>query len=209
MDKRKRITAAALLSLLILAIGVWWFGFRKDQQVESVRQLQADAFNEKTRDLPEEQRREKFRQFREAYGQLSESQRREIRKEQSRGMQGRMTGQIHTYFELPNAKRIAFLDKQINEMEKRRRESAKRGNSGRERGPGSRGGTESRGRGSRETKPSEGDREDRRDRRKRGYLDGTTPQQRAEMAEFMDALRERREERGLPEFRGRRRHAKA
>lgn len=198
---RKTVGRISVVLLLLLLCGLgWWFVIRK-HQLENVRQLQAEAFD---RELGDEERREKFREFKDAYDQLSESQRRDLRRERSHRMQGRMTEHIHAYFELPKVKRIAFLDKQINEMEKKRRASSNRERGGDRRGRGGAPGFE---RGNREA-TSKADRQERRDRFKRGFLDHTTPQQRAEMAEYMEALRERREERGLPDF-GRRRRATA
>jgi len=213
MQRKTIIGISVLFVILLLGALGWWF--RKDHQLEKVRQLQAAAFSRENRELGDEQRRVKFQQYRDAYDKLSETQQRELRRDRSRGTQGRMTGHIREYFELPKSQRIAFLDKQINAMEKRRREF-----SSRDRGGGERGGRGERGglgggppgfeRGKRDgEKTSEADRKERRDRFKRGFLDHTTPKQRAEMAEYMEALRERREERGLPDFGRRRRQATA
>ena len=202
------VVTVIIAALVACGLG-WWFLVRNDHQLEVVRQLQADAFRRENRDLSEEQRRAKFQQYREAYDKLSEAQQRALRQERSRGMQGRMTGQIRTYFELPEPQRVAFLDKQINEIEKRRREFANRGRDGGSRaersrgGPGGpaagRGGPPGSSRGNLENN-SDADRQERRDQWRRRFLDHTTPKQRAEMAEFMSALRERREQRGLPDF---------
>lgn len=204
MQRKTIVGISVLFALLLLCVLGWWF--RKDHQLENVRQLQAEAFSRENRELGDEQRRAKFQQFRDAYDKLSESQQRELRRDRSRGMQGRMTGKIRSYFEMPKSQRITFLDKQINEMEKRRREFSNRERGGERRGGGPLGAQ----RGNRNrANTSEADRKARRDRFKRGFLDNTTPQQRAEMAEYMEALRERREERGLPDLGRRRRYGLA
>ena len=185
------ITGVVCSLALVCAVASWLYSQRSDQQLASVRELQSEAFN---RDLSDEERRAKFEQLRSRYEQLSESQQRKLRRERGQAMQERRMDEIRKYFELSDKQRVAFLDKQINEMEQRRKSSKGRGNGfqrpGRPRPPeGRRGGTEA-------------GKQDRRERFRRGFLDATSPADRAKMAEYMKALRERREQRGLPDIRG-------
>ena len=203
MERKKVFVAISIVTVILLAVvGYWWIVARPAWQLEKVQQMQAEIFRPEIRELPDEERRERIRQYRDAYEKLSESQQRQLRSERSKSMRGRMTEQISTYFELPVGQRAAFLDKQIREMEKRRREFAKRGREA-TRGPrgAGRGGPPGvgRGRGNNKETSTKEDRRERRDRFKRGFLDGTTPQERAEMAAYMAALRDRREELGLPD----------
>ncbi len=202
MNRRNVILIVTLVALFLVG-GYSLMALRKHRQMEALRNLQADVFSEATRKLPEEERREKYKQFRAEYEQLSEAQRREFRKNQSAGPLGRANNQIRKYFELPQSERLAFLDQQINEMEKRRRSMAGRtgGETKTTRLRGGRGPD----RGDRRDNLTDSEKQDRRDRFRRGFLDGTTPQQRAEMSAYMEALRKRREERGLPDVGHRRR----
>lgn len=202
--KRNTIIGTSIVVLLLVGVALWyWLG--SDREIEKLKQLQAEVFSKETRELPDEERREKFANYRQQYERLSESQQRQLRKQMYSGQQQRISSKIHAYFELPKAQRIAYLDKQIKESEKRRKQFANRSGTEKSRtgrtgggGPG-RGGP---GRGG-DSKMTDAERGERRDRFKRGMLDRTTPQQRAEMAAYMEALKERREQLGLPDRGGR------
>lgn len=179
----------------LLALCGWFYLYQEDRELAAVRSLQAEAFSEGTRALPEAERRAKFQQYRDQYEHLSKSQQQTLRRERGEAMHERRMVEIREYFQLNEKQKRAFLDNQINEMEKRKRSFQNRG--GQRPGPP----RNANGRGG-----GGADRQERRDRFRRGFLDGTSPQDRAQMAEYMKALRERREQRGLPELRRGPRH---
>ena len=118
MSKRK-ITVGVVAIILLVVGSVWALRSRTDPQVEKVKQLQAEAFKPGT---TPEQRRQNFDLVRQEMDKLSPDQRREVRDQMRQGFQRRMDQQIKEYFALPPKERTAYLDKQINEMEKRRKE---------------------------------------------------------------------------------------
>ena len=188
---RARWIAAVICGIATLAAVIGWlYLYQSDRELAEVKAMQAEVFSKATRELPEAERRAKFQELRSRYESLSDSQQRALRREQGEAMHNRRMAEIRSFFQLPTKQRRAFLDKQINEMEQRRRSSQGRG--GQRPGPprdrDGRGGTES-------------EKQERRDRFRRGFLDGTSPRDRAQMAEYMKALRERREQRGLPDIR--------
>lgn len=193
---RKTAIVVSVSIFLIVGIAAWARNKQEDQETTALKQLQAEVFSKEARELPEEERREKFTEYQQRYDQLSESQRRMVRGQMRDGMQQRMSAKIHEYFTLPKSQRVAFLDRQINDMEKRRRQFASR-RATQESRTGGRGGPPDRG--ARGRNMTEAEKKERRDRFKRAHLGRSTPQQRAEMSEYIEALRKRREERGLPE----------
>ncbi len=198
--KKKVWFALASIVMLLLFVGgirwVWWF--KTDPQVELVRELRAQAFSEESRALEPDARRAVFEKMREESEKLSDEQRRALREEARDDFQGRMQQRIGSFFELSGDERIAYLDEQIDEMEERReqwRQREQNGEAGR-RGPGTgRGGVGARngqGRGGRGNMTAE-----QRNDRRRGFLDRTSAEDRAQFTAYMDAINKRRAERGL------------
>ncbi len=112
-----------------------------------------------------------------------------------------MQQRVVDFFDLPEDKRVAALDEQIDEMEKMRKRfekrRAERAGSGGGPGAGGRppgGGPPGGNRGSMDEKQ-------RNDMRKR-MLDNSTPQQRAMFGEYFRQVEDRRRQRGLPPFPG-------
>jgi hypothetical protein len=139
--------------------------------------------------LPPEQRRQLFESGRERFRQ-------------------QMMQHIDEYLNVPPAQRNAILDRHIDEMEQRMRQwRQSRGQGGPRpgagRGPGgppgprvASAGSIGRPRGPRGPAFTPEQRNERRRRR----LDATTPEQRAKVSEYIRAIRERRKERGLPDW---------
>ena len=192
MDRKQVLVGVATLALLLVSAAGWYW-WKSARDLELARQLQADVFSQETRSLPEEERRAKFTEYRKQYERLSDDQKRQLRRQSHSGMQQRMTERIDQFFALPQPQRVAFLDKQINEMEKRRKQFSSRSI---QQGPGGRPDF-GRGRGNRGNS-SQAERGERRDRWRRERLDHSTPEQRAKFAEYIEALRKRREQRGTP-----------
>ena len=193
--KKKGWLGLAGIVTLLFACGIGWaWWFKTDPQVELVRELQAQAFSEESRALEPAERREMFAKIREASEKLTDEQRRVLREEVRGSFQGRMRQRIGGFFELSGDERIAYLDEQIDEMEERRAQRERNGEVG-GRGPG-------RGRGGARGGRGRGDMtaEQRNDRR-RGFLDRTSAEDRAQFTAYMEAINKRREERGLQPMR--------
>jgi hypothetical protein len=161
---------AALAFLAVTGWAVWYFW--PDPQLAEARELRAQLTGENGRSLTPEKRRELWGQLRHTMDQLSPEQRRTLGAEQRKARQQ----QLADYFKLSPEERKAYLDRQIDRMEALRREMnpmrAQNGNA-----PFA---------GQRPRTPEERDR-----------LDATTPDERAQRAEFFRDLQTRRQERGL------------
>ncbi len=211
MKKRATWISLAVMGLLITAGAVWAWKFREDPNVTKAREISNKLFDPDSK-LSSEDRGKLWQQARDATENLTEEQRREVRREGFQKMRQKMEERIDEYFALEDDdERNAFLDEEIQKWEDRRKEweqrrkddNAKPGEEGRRggeagrggRGPGGRGGPGGgRGPGGR---GAGGDKEGRKDRM-RNMLDSTSPTQRAKFMEYMTAIKERREELGLP-----------
>jgi hypothetical protein len=185
-----------IVGLSIVALAWWFWPYSDDPQVVKIKQLQQQIFQQQS-SLSDAERGQLFRQLREEMKQLPEQQREQLRREMFEGARERMTSQVKKFAELPPDRRTAFLDEQIDRMESRRRQASQRGaaQSRANAPPGSRGGRRFDGPGGRRNMSQE-----QRDQRRRERLDGSTARERAQFAAYFEALRKRRQERGLPQF---------
>lgn len=203
MNPQQRIWVA-IAAVLVFASGAlgWWFYPREDRQVAEIRALGQKLFSEENQNLSNEERDQLRRDLREKARDLTEEQRDALRED----MEKRFDERLDEFFKLPVDQRVAYLDKQIDEWEKRRAEWAKRAQArgnrkdGSPRGQrGGGGGGEGGGnRGQRQGGPGGGRSTEQRQQRSRDRLDKSTPEQRAKRAEYFRALDQRRQERGLP-----------
>jgi hypothetical protein len=201
MSKRKMTIGVVVI--LLVGGTVWAWMSRPDAQVEKVKQMQAEAFKE---DATPEQRRQNFELVHQEMEKLSPGQRDQVREYMREGMERRMDQQVSAYFALPQEQKIAYLDKQIKEMEQRRKEGetrrAQAGQSGQRQGgaggppggPGGPGGQQAGGRGQPRPPQSADARLQRRDQR----LDRSTAQQRAQRSAYFADMQQRRLQLGLP-----------
>ena len=175
ITNRKRIAwATGLLASLLTVLLVLHF-LRPDPQLVRVLELRRQLAD---RGLTPEQRREVGRQLGQEVRQLSAEQRRELAKDRSRGFRE----QMDRFFKLSRREQVAFLDQQIDRTETQRRQQPTAAAA-----PGNAGGQRS---------LSTEDRE----RRRKERLDQSTPEERAQRAEFFRQLNDRRQQRGLPPF---------
>lgn len=121
----------------------------------------------------------------------SEQERREFFRERMKSRQGEMQNEIAEFFGLSAKQRVAFLDKKINESEKRRKERAKSRKTPTNGQTRERQGDWGKGKTPEEISAA-------RDSMRRRMLDNTTPELRAQMSEFREVMNARREQRGLP-----------
>ena len=180
----------------------------------------------------QEQRRERWGELREAMEQLDDSQRQQLFAGFREEMEQRMLQEVERFNSLPPEEQVAYLDEQIDRMQERRAEWERRrqqqGDSdgprrSREGGP-SRGGPppgdapppgpppgngpppgpppQAAGAPDRRPPSDPQARQERRQQFRREHISHTTPEQRAQMANYRERLRERMEERGIEPGRG-------
>ncbi len=206
MSKRK---IGIVVVLVLLIIGTIW-AYRRacaNAQMGRIKQMRAEMAN-----MSPDQQREQRERLRKEMEKLTAEQRDRLREERMAEGQRRMDKRIAEYFALPPEKRNDYLDKQIQEMEKRRKEAEARraqdgqsgqGQSGSGQNPNAPGqGTntanagQQRG-GGRNASP------DAQSARRNQRLDNTSPEQRASRAVYFSNLQQRRIAMGLPAFPGR------
>jgi hypothetical protein len=186
------------VSVLVMGLGIvalaWWFWPRDDdQRIAKIKQLQQQVFQQQA-SSSEAQRRQLFRQLRDEMEQLPPQERAQLRGEMFAGARERMTTQIKAFAELPPENRMAFLDEQIDRMESRRqaRQGVRAQSEANVPRRSRRGGPFSAPGGDPRMSQEE------RDQRRRERLDGSTARERAQFSLYFEALRKRRQERGLP-----------
>lgn len=196
--------AIGVLAIVLVGGAVWAFwGNRPDAEVERVKQMQAEAFKP---DATPEQRRENFQLVRQEMEKLSPEQRDQVREQMREGFEWRMDEQIRTYFALPAEQKTAYLDKQINEMEQRRKEwETRRAQGGQGGGGGQQGGAggqqgaaggQQAGGGA--PRPPRDQSPEARAQRRDQRLDRSTAEQRAQRSAYFADLQQRRVQLGLP-----------
>jgi hypothetical protein len=187
-SRRKRRWLLALL-LLLLCGGACWCAW-PDARLAQARRLQQELSDPASRNLPEEERREKWRALREASKQLSPAQRQKLRADSRKRRQAEMA----RYFRMSEEEKARYLDEQIARMEKMRQDRQARG-ADQARGAGrSAGQTPSAG----DPAPSDSRTVSTRDERRQDRLDATTPAERAQFTQYFHDLNERRAQLGLP-----------
>jgi hypothetical protein len=179
LRNRKRL-AGALAVLMLFLLGVWAFGhYQRGRHLAQVQELRQQLAGEAGRKLSADQRRELRRRFGEELKQLSPDQRRDLTKDRRDAMRDK----LRKFFQLSKMDRTAALDSAIDRMEKGRKQRDS-GTVGAATGPGPKGGWGSR-------SPQE------RERLRKLWLDATTPEERAQRAEYFRQLSQRRQQRGL------------
>ncbi len=198
---KKRTVGIVVVVLLLVGGAVWAVCGREDAAVRKVKEMQKEVF---AGNGPPN--REKMEEFRQAMHELTPAQRETMHDEMRSGFERRMDQQIAGYFALPAAQRNTYLDNQIKDMEKMRKDMearfAKQGQGQNRAGPpqggpgvgaGNQSGPNAGGPGGgRNRNPSA--RSEGRNR----MLDHTSPEQRAQRTAYFAALQKRRIELGLP-----------
>ena len=208
MSKRK--IASGVVVILLISGSVWAWMRRPDPEVARVKQLlQAEVA--KPNATPD-QRRQTFQLVHQEMEKLSPTQRREVGQQLREGIQQRRDQQIAAYFALPPQQRVAYLDKEIKQMEQRRKEmEARRAQSGQS-GAGNAGGWRG-GPGGAQAgggpqanngpRPPRDNSPEARATRRVEHLDRSTPDQRAMRSAYRADIQKRRAQLGLPPMTGR------
>lgn len=169
MSRKRIVFTCAVLLVGLAAFWYWWL--RPDPQVAQAREL-GKKLADNT--LSADQRREVGKQFRDQMKQLSPEQRGELFKDRRKGFENR----IADYFKKSRPEQIAQLDQDIKRSEQFRGRGPQNG------GPPTNLG-------------KSGSAEDR-DTKRRQRLDQSTPEQRAQRAEYFTQLNDRRKQLGSP-----------
>jgi hypothetical protein len=200
--RRKGIIIA--VALVVASLGIFWTVryLRASTQLARVQDLRSQLGSAEK--LPEEKRRELWGQLRQEMDKLPEDQREKMWREGRQGFEKQMHERMRAVLDASPDQRTALLDKQIDEMEKRRKDWEKRrqdrakqgggqgpGPQAMAGGPGGPGGPGGRGWGG----PGGGPGNNQWAKR---MLDNTTPSQRSEMYEYRRLMEARRAERQLP-----------
>jgi hypothetical protein len=179
MSSRKLRYALAGLLLLLLLLLTWlaW----PDPRLAKAAELRKELFGPAAKKLSDQERRQRWQEYRDLTKGLSPTQRRQLSSEGRREKQR----EIARYFGLPQAEKTRFLDNEI------RRQQARQGRSPNQ------GGAQPKGAGGARTKGGGNSSPQERDKRRQGFLDGSSPAERALMSGFMRDLNARRAQLGL------------
>jgi hypothetical protein len=190
MKNKKKL--AVILGLLVLAGAVAWAYWPpgQDPQIAKVAALQEKLFSGQP-GPPTPERREAFEEFRREAEKLTPEQRMQMMRDNPPPFMRQMQKNVRDYFDLSDADKKKALDKQIDEMERFRKQMESR-RDGERRGRGGPGGG-FRGFGG---DPS------RAQQFRKDMLNNTNPMDRAMFGEYMSQLQRRRDQRGLPPMRG-------
>ena len=187
--------------VVVVGAGVAWAMWpREAPEVKQVQELANKMFSEETSEDERTELREQMRELRE---NIPEEKRREVFRAMGDQFRQRMTEHIREFAALPEEERDAFLDRDIDRFEQMRRSFEQQGGREGERPRGEGGGRDGQaGRGGPggpggDRPRTEADREQRR----RARLDNSSPEDRAYFMAYMQAINERRAERGLEPMR--------
>jgi hypothetical protein len=192
---RRRWRRWAAVLLLLLGLGGLAWAVRPDPHLARAKELQKELFSPEARNLPPEERKARFAEFREQVKHLTADQKWEL----SAPMREKQKAEMDRYFAMSPREKTKYLDERIDRSEKMRKEweqKAARGNSGRPPGVGSGarpGGNKAGAAGGRPPRSAEGI-----EKRRKQSLERTTPEERARMDQFRKDMSDRRRQRGLP-----------
>jgi hypothetical protein len=175
----KRPIRRLLPAALLLLVGAIWL-FRPDPRVARAKALRSELFGAAGKQLPADQRRQKWQEYRAVTKGLTPAQRRALGGERRKQKQR----EIGRYFRMSPQEKARFLDAQIRREQQMRQSTQAGGGAAGWRGPGG-------------ANPFGKRSEQERDQRRQGFLDATTPAERAQMHEFMRDLSARRQQLGM------------
>ena len=198
--RRRRVVALTVGVGLVVAVsaGGWWYAGRRAKARE--KETAQGIASQVAQDM-------NFQRVREAVD-AGEVSRDAMREAMGNAMRQRIEKVVDDYFALPEAQREKYLDQQIDEFERMRKQweaqSTTRPSATQ---PGATPGEGRDGRGPRADgeRPTTQEMEQRREEMRQRMAErmaNTPPDRRAKMAEFFAAIQKRRAERGLPEMRG-------
>jgi hypothetical protein len=197
---RRRWRRWFVVVLLLLGIGGVVWAVRPNSHLARAQALQKELFGPDAKNLSPEERKARFAEYREQVKHLTDDQKWEL----SAPMRERQQAEMDRYFAMSPKEKIKYLDERIDRSEKMRKEWEKKGNQGKAGAPGggSRvgggpGGSKAAGPGGGPGGPPRLSAEEV-ERRRKQYLERTTPEERAKRDQFRKDMEDRRRQRGLP-----------
>jgi len=193
--RRWRRWAAALLLLLGIAGLVW--AVRPDPHLARAQTLQKELFGPDGKDLSPDDRKARFAEYREQVKHLNDDQKWEL----SAPMREKQKAEMDRYFALSSKDRTKYLDERIDRAEKMRKEREKQAAQGKSGAPGGGvgfGGPGGKAGGGGGPGGPGGRTPEEIERRRKQFLDRTSPEERARMDQFRKDMDDRRRQRGLP-----------
>lgn len=181
---RRRWRRWVAVLLLLFGIGLVW-AFRPDPHMARARELQKELFSSGAKNLSPEERRAKFTEYREQVKHLSDDQKWAL----SAPMREKQKAERDRYFAMAPKEKTKYLDEQIDRSEKMRKEREQK-----QKAAPVNGGNRAGGPGGARPPLSPEDIEKRR----KQFLDRTTPEERARADQFRKEMNDRRRQRGLP-----------
>lgn len=183
MNKRKAILGG-VVALMLLAAAAWGFGLfgGTDPAVAQLQQLGSQMWD---KNLPDDQRGQLRDQFRQQMQSLTEDQRRAFFESSRPQWEARGQQRMNEFFAMSKADQQKRLDQILDDMQKRQAS----GNSQQNGGQNARGGGGGGNRGS----MTAAQREERSKRR----IENTSPEGRAQFAQFRKMLDQRAQQRGM------------
>jgi hypothetical protein len=179
--RHRRLTWTSVLVLFLLAVWYFW----PDRRLDQVKALQKELFSAESKKMAPEERKQKWQALRQATDRLSNEQKQTL----SREREQRFEQELMRYAKLPKKEQLAYLDKQIDGMEKARKNFAKNP-ADKSKGKGKGGGPSF---GKKGQSMSAAD----RDRARRQRLDNSTPEFRALMDRYRKDMQARMNARGI------------
>lgn len=177
--RHRRLAWTCFTLLLLFCVWLFW----PDRRLDQVKALQKELFSPEAKKMAPEDRKQKWQALRQATDNLSAEQKQAL----SREREQRFQQELERYAKLSKKEQAAYLDKQIDGMEKARKSFAnKAGSKGKGKGGGSSFGKKG-------TEMSAAD----RDRARRQRLDNSTPEFRALTDRYRKDLQARMYARGV------------
>jgi hypothetical protein len=210
---RRRWRWVVLIALLLGLSGLAW-AVRPDPHLARAKELQKEMFSPEAKNLPPEQRKAQFAEYREQVKHLNADQKWEL----SAPMREKQKAEIDRYFAMSPKEKTKYLDERIDRSEKMRKEREQKAAQGKGGGPpgavgfgaganGNAPGAVGFGAGANGNSPGApgGPRGNRPppsaeeiEKRRKQALERTTPEERAKMDQFRKDMNDRRRQRGLP-----------
>ena len=197
---RRRWRRWAAVLLLVFGLGGLAWAVRPDPHLARAKELQKELFSPAAKNLSPDDRKARFAEYREQVKHLNADQKWEL----SAPMREKQKADMDRYFAMSPKEKTKHLDELIDRSEKRRKEWEQKvaqgkggpppGAGGFGGGPGgSKTGAPGGGPGGRPPQSAE-----EIEKRKKQFLDRTTPEERARMDQFRKDMNDRRRQRGLP-----------
>jgi hypothetical protein len=189
--RRRWRRRAAILFLVLGLAGLAW-AVRPDPHLARARVLQQQLFGPQAKALSADERKARFAEFRGEVKRLSASQKWEL----SAPMRERQKVEMDRYFALPSKEKVKYLDERIDRSEKARKEWEQKGKRAKGGPPGGFAGGPG---GNKGGGPGAGPRSaEEIEKRRKQFLERTTPEERAKRDLFRKEMNDRRRQRGLP-----------